>query len=108
MIRFLAFLLAFMVAVHLAAPTAVAANTPIQEFAATAMMAGGSGSELPSESNDDALPLSPHATTKCHDQCAGFTVWLSPHAASAGLLSIHGREQDLSFTFIPIIVPPPQ
>lgn len=97
-----------MVAVHMAAPTAVAAKMSFQEFATAEIMAGSGGSELPNDSNDDALPLSPHATTKCHDHCAGLTIWLSPHAASAGLLSIHGREQDLTFAFIPIIVPPPQ
>lgn len=104
----LALLMAFVIALHMAAPASAAGKEAVQTITILDDTTdSGGGLDLPGGS-DDASQLPAHATTKCHDQCHGFTIWLSQNFLRKSLLPIENRANDFPPTSIAIVVPPPR
>ena len=104
----LALLMVFMIALHMAAPASAAGEGTDQTISVLDDMTdSGGGLDRPDGRDDSSQPPA-HATTKCHDQCHGFTVWLSQNFLRKSPLPIENRANDFPPTSIAIVVPPPR
>jgi len=104
----LALLMACVIALHMVAPVSAAGGGSVQMISILDDTADSGGSLDRRDGGDDSSQPPTHATTKCHDQCHGFTIWLSQNFLRKSPLPIENRANDLPPTSIAIVVPPPR
>ena len=108
MLRTFLALMAFVIALHAATPANRSEAEAVQVISMSDGIAENSGDlDWPDES-DDSGQVAAHATTKCHDQCNGFTMSLSQNFLRKSPLPIESRATKFPPASIAIVVPPPR
>lgn len=104
----LALLMSFVIALHMAAPASAAEEETVQTITILDNTTDSGGGLDRPDGRDDTSQLPAHATTKCHDQCNGFTMWLSQDFLRKSPLPIKSPANNFLPTSVAIVVPPPR
>ncbi|MBU2147722.1 MAG: hypothetical protein KJ796_09095 [Alphaproteobacteria bacterium] len=103
-----AVLIAIVIALHMVAPASAAGQKSVQVISLLDDTTVSGRSLDQPDGGDGASQPPAHATTKCHDQCHGFTIWASQNVLRKSPLPIENRAKDFPPTSIAIVVPPPR